>query len=102
MVPSYLSKILESNTQHKGIGSNLMKIAERIAMFNFKRKVAVISGVGVRGFYRNKLGYKNEKNYMVKYLLKEYAIKFTFEIIAYILVLTIIYAFGIFFKQNIL
>lgn len=102
MVPSYLSKILESNTQHKGIGSNLMKIAERIAMFNFKRKVAVISGVGVRGFYRNKLGYKNEKNYMVKYLLKEYAIKFTFEIIAYILVLTTIYAFGIFFKQNIL
>ena len=30
MVPSYLSKILESNTQHKGIGTKLMQTAEYI------------------------------------------------------------------------
>lgn len=94
MVPSYLSKILESNTQHKGIGSNLMKIAERIAMFNFKRKVAVISGVGVRGFYRNKLGYYNENNYMVKYLLKDYIIKYMLELVVYVIVFLAIYSIG--------
>ena len=66
MVPSYLSGILKSNTQHKGIGTKLMDIAEGIAINKNIHKLAVISGVGVRGFYENKLGYKLVDNYMIK------------------------------------
>ena len=76
MVPSYFSKILVSNTQHKGIGTRLMKQAENICMIMGMTKVAVISGVGVRGFYSHKLGYKLENNYMVKYLYIDYILRF--------------------------
>lgn len=85
MVPSYLSKIIESNTQHKGIGSRLMRMAEVIAIKNHCLKMAVISGVGVRGFYRNKLGYYNEDNYMVRSLLMDYIVYMCFYIIIVIL-----------------
>jgi len=72
MVPSYFSKVLSSNTQHKGIGTRLMKKAEELAIKNNKFKVAVISGVGVRKFYENKLGYKLENYYMIKHFPDEY------------------------------
>lgn len=68
MVPNYLSKFMTSNTQHRGIGSKLVKIAEELAIKNGKYKMAVISGVGVREFYRRKLNYKLEDNYMTKRL----------------------------------
>jgi elongator complex protein 3 len=42
-----------------------MQVAEALAQQNGYTKIAVISGVGVRGYYR-KLGYKLEKTYMVK------------------------------------
>ncbi|MFP4656999.1 MAG: GNAT family N-acetyltransferase, partial [Candidatus Woesearchaeota archaeon] len=57
----------EEKVQHKGIGRRLMEKAERIASENDKKKMIVISGVGVRGYYR-KLGYGLEKPYMVKRL----------------------------------
>ncbi len=54
--------------QHKGLGKKLMKEAERITQKEFKvKKIAVISGVGVRGYYR-KLGYGLKNTYMIKYL----------------------------------
>ena len=52
-----------------------------ISIKNHFTKIAVISGVGVRGFYRNKLGYHNEDNYMVKNLKLEYSLYMTFYII---------------------
>ncbi len=45
-----------SDAQHTGLGTRLMHEAERIAKENGFTKVAVISGVGARGFYR-KIGY---------------------------------------------
>lgn len=51
--------------QHTGFGSKLMKKAEDIAKENNKNKMIVISGVGVRNYYK-KLGYKKEGPYMVK------------------------------------
>ena len=54
-------------SQHKGMGKKLMKKAEEIAKKAGYKKLAVISGVGVREYYKN-LGYKLEGNYMVKYL----------------------------------
>jgi len=51
--------------QHKGLGKKLMAEAERLARRAGFRKMAVISGVGVRGYYR-KLGYRLQGTYMVK------------------------------------
>jgi elongator complex protein 3 len=52
--------------QHKGWGKKLIKEAEKIAKKEFgQNKIAVISGIGVRDYYR-KLGYKLKNTYMVK------------------------------------
>ena len=53
--------------QHAGLGKKLMAEAEKIARRNGFKKIAVISGVGARGYYR-KLGYKLKNSYMVKSL----------------------------------
>jgi len=57
--------------QHRGLGKQLMAEAENIIRKNSKKyhisKIAVISGVGVREYYR-KLGYKLEGEYMTKAL----------------------------------
>ena len=57
-------KELESS-QHKGLGKKLVKEAEKIIKTNKIKKLAVISGVGVRDYYRA-LGFKLEKTYLVK------------------------------------
>jgi elongator complex protein 3 len=54
--------------QHAGLGKMLMKEAEKIAKEKGYEKIAVISGVGVRGYYR-KLGYKLKDSYMIKSLV---------------------------------
>jgi len=54
------------HAQHHGLGKRLVKEAEKIAKKEFgAQKIAVISGVGVRGYYQ-KLGYKLRDTYMVK------------------------------------
>lgn len=54
--------------QHRGIGTHLMKEAERIAYEKHGlKKCAVIAGVGARAYYA-KLGYVLEDTYMVKTL----------------------------------
>ena len=56
------------HAQHRGLGKRLVKEAEKIAKKEFgARRIAVISGVGVRGYYA-KLGYKLRDTYMVKNL----------------------------------
>jgi elongator complex protein 3 len=55
-----------SSPQHVGLGRRLLSEAERIAVEEFgAKKMAVISGIGVRGYYR-KRGYRLEGTYMVK------------------------------------
>ena len=54
-----------TNIQHRGFGKKLMQTAEEIASLNGYRSYAVISGVGVRNYYR-KLGYRLMDTYMVK------------------------------------
>ena len=60
-----IGKLDDDKTQHKGIGKALMIKAEEIAKHNDKNKIIVISGVGVREYYR-KLGYELDEPYMVK------------------------------------
>ncbi len=63
-----IKSIGEKHTQHTGLGKRLIQEAEKITHKEFSlKKIAVISGVGVRGYYR-KLGYKLEDEYMTKHL----------------------------------
>ncbi|MFH1188520.1 MAG: tRNA uridine(34) 5-carboxymethylaminomethyl modification radical SAM/GNAT enzyme Elp3 [bacterium] len=56
--------------QHSGLGKRLLQEAERIARDECgHEKIAVISGVGVRDYYR-KNGYRLIDEYMVKNLMK--------------------------------
>ncbi len=54
--------------QHAGLGKKLMKEAEETARKKGYDYMAVISGVGVRGYYR-KQGYRSQKTYMTKKLI---------------------------------
>jgi len=54
--------------QHRGLGKLLLNAAETIAKNTYKlEKIAVISGIGVRDYYRN-LGYELADTYMIKNL----------------------------------
>jgi elongator complex protein 3 len=57
-----------SKVQHVGFGKRLLAKAEEIAAQHHATRVAVISGVGVREYYR-KRGYHLEGTYMVKDLI---------------------------------
>ena len=59
---------IEGSLQHKGYGKQLVAKAEEIARDNGYRKVAIISGTGVRGYYR-RLGYRLVDSYMIKELI---------------------------------
>ncbi|HZX12440.1 MAG TPA: tRNA uridine(34) 5-carboxymethylaminomethyl modification radical SAM/GNAT enzyme Elp3 [Candidatus Nanoarchaeia archaeon] len=60
-----LGERAEKSLQHRGFGKRLMEAAERIAKEKGKEKMLVISGIGVKEYYR-KLGYKKEGPYMAK------------------------------------
>jgi elongator complex protein 3 len=53
--------------QHQGLGIQLMQEAERIAEEKFSsNKMIVISGLGVKEYYRKQLGYKKAGSFMGK------------------------------------
>lgn len=55
-------------SQHRGFGKKLIKSAEKITREEFGlKKIAVISGVGARNYYRQ-LGYRLKNTYMMKSL----------------------------------
>ncbi len=51
--------------QHKWFGKQLMEIAEQVSQLHKYKRLSVISGIGVREYYR-KIGYELEWTYMVK------------------------------------
>ncbi len=57
-------------SQHKGFGKMLMKKAEEIAKEKDCKDIKVISGVGVREYYR-KLGYELDNSESGEYMVKE-------------------------------
>ncbi|RLE82427.1 MAG: tRNA uridine(34) 5-carboxymethylaminomethyl modification radical SAM/GNAT enzyme Elp3 [Thermoprotei archaeon] len=68
--------------QHRGLGKLLMSYAEKIALEEFGRyRIFVISGVGVRNYYR-KLGYRKYplSFYMFKDLRKRPLVKSTLDL----------------------
>ena len=57
----------KKNIQHTGIGKKLLKMTEELAKKNHFKKISVISGIGVREYYR-KQDYFLDKEYMSKIL----------------------------------
>ena len=64
-VASTKNKEDKNKAQNLGFGKQLMRKAERISYNNSFNKIAVISGVGVRDYYR-RLDYKLENTFMIK------------------------------------
>lgn len=63
-----IGKNKENLWQHKGYGGRLLHEAERIAKEEYeKNKLLIISGIGVRDYYR-KLGYHKDGPYMSKFI----------------------------------
>ncbi|MFA6389789.1 MAG: GNAT family N-acetyltransferase [Patescibacteria group bacterium] len=57
----------EGQVQHAGLGKKLLMEAEKIARNCGFKKMMIISGVGVRGYYKRQ-GYRLKDSYMVKQL----------------------------------
>ncbi|MBS8121498.1 elongator complex protein 3 [Candidatus Vampirococcus lugosii] len=62
-----INEKLKNAFQHTGFGTRLMEIAEKLSLSKGYTKISVISGIGVRGYYK-KIGYHLEGTYMLKYL----------------------------------
>ncbi len=58
----------EGDWQHQGYGRRLVEHAETLARDAGYRKVAIISGIGAREYYREKLGYTQDGPYVSKRL----------------------------------
>lgn len=59
----------DSAEQHKGIGKDLMELAESVAINKFDaKKINVIAGLGVREYYKKNFGYKIEEPFVSKQL----------------------------------
>ncbi len=66
---SHGGRVSVISPQHKGLGKKLIKEAEKITNEEFNlKKIAVISGIGVKNYYRRKLGYRLKETYMIKSL----------------------------------
>lgn len=79
-----------TSSQHIGIGKMLLEKAENIAYKNGYKKIAIISGVGVREYYR-KRGYVLEGTYMVKNLNSYYNVYTIFTIVFIMATFTFLY-----------
>jgi ELP3 family radical SAM enzyme/protein acetyltransferase len=75
-----------SGAQHFGVGKSLLTIAENISSRHEYEQMAIISGIGVRDYYR-KRGYELRGSYMMKHLEKP-----TMHPIFYISVLALLIA----------
>lgn len=84
--------ILKNNinsVQHKGIGKRLMRKAENIAFYKYGKKgTAVISGIGVRGYYEN-IGYKYKDNYMIKHFKYLYLYEYIGQLVVFLTLISI-------------
>ncbi len=78
-------------TQHKGLGRMLLHKAEEIAYENGFDKIVVISGVGVKEYYR-KNGYDDYYTYMIKHLQPTF-FELIFQILMFLFIIMIMFYF---------
>ena len=55
----------ESGVQHFGLGKRLLRMAEKVSIQHRYQQIAIISGIGVRDYYRQR-GYELRGSYMMK------------------------------------
>ena len=67
-----VNSLVKEGVQHLGLGQKLVRKAEQIAFLNGFEEIAITSGIGVRNYYRNKLGYELDGLYMKKNLILTY------------------------------
>jgi ELP3 family radical SAM enzyme/protein acetyltransferase len=68
VIPVYSKDMKDKKSvQHGGFGTKLLLEAQKIAKENGFMRIAVISGVGVRNYYR-KLGFVDEEYFLIKNL----------------------------------
>jgi elongator complex protein 3 len=65
-------------TQHRGLGKALLAKAEEIATQAGYKHITVISGVGVKEYYRRR-GYRNYETYLTKTLYQPNSLKNLFD-----------------------
>jgi ELP3 family radical SAM enzyme/protein acetyltransferase len=73
----------DKKTQHRGLGKKLLAKAEEIASLNGYENITVISGIGVKEYYR-KQGYTDYHTYMTKQIempMKYHYISLSFAMI---------------------
>lgn len=56
----------KNKTQHQGLGTKLIRNAEFISLIHGYKQISIISGVGVRNYYKKK-GYDLVETYLIKY-----------------------------------
>jgi ELP3 family radical SAM enzyme/protein acetyltransferase len=79
----------EKSAQHLGLGKKLLEIAESVAITHGMSDIAVISGIGVRDYYR-KRGYELRGSYMMKTFKSNTIINWN-EIALYLCIVCIIF-----------
>jgi len=77
---------LATNTQHRGLGKKLLAKAEEIALLNGYEYISVISGVGVKEYYR-KRGYFDYHTFMTKII----DMPFNYHLISFIGIMFILF-----------
>lgn len=83
-------------TQHRGLGKKLVAKAEEIAALNGYEKIVVISGIGVKDYYR-KLGYSDYHTYLAKDIdlpMRYHYMIFTLAIIFFAIIVAMINYFN--------
>jgi len=68
VVPIGESKPDPNQSQHRGLGTKLLREAERVSKEYSRSKILVISALGTKEYYRNR-GYKNDGAYVSKSLI---------------------------------
>ena len=81
----------DEKAQSKGFGKKLMNLAEEIALENKYYSIAVISGIGVKKYYK-KMGYSEKDTYMIKHIKLFQIIQFYLKNIDLYCIICIIFA----------
>jgi ELP3 family radical SAM enzyme/protein acetyltransferase len=80
----------KKGAQHIGIGKELLRLAESTARKHDCTQIAIISGIGVRGYYE-KRGYELRGTYMMKDLHPSTTLKEVYVILRFILLMLAIW-----------
>jgi ELP3 family radical SAM enzyme/protein acetyltransferase len=78
-------------TQHQGLGTKLVRNAEFISLMKGYKKISIISGVGVRNYYR-KRGYNLIETYLIKHFTWMNVFKIIYNYI-YEIIMSFLYFF---------